>query len=126
MSIEAEVKTYLQNYAGLKALIGDRISLDTLPEGTYPAVTFFVVSADHRHDIDIGDTSFQFDCWGTTKSSVIAVAEQIRHALQRYKGMMGSISVIQGVFEGENDLPFESDSKLFHRAVEIKITYEGV
>lgn len=125
--IEAEIKSYLQNYEGLKALVGDRINPDTLPEGTaYPAVTFFLVSADRRHEIDVCHATFQFDCWGKTKASVIAVATQIRHALQRYKGLMGEVPIIQGVFEGEIDLPFEPDTKLFHRAVEIKIIYKGV
>jgi hypothetical protein len=127
MHIEEALRDYLKKYPGLAALVGDRVYRDHLPEqSVYPAVSFFAVSSPRHHQVDIAWPRYQFDCWGKSPGETAAVAEQIRHALQRYKGVMEGVPVIQGVFENEIDLGRDPDEPVYHRTVDIKIIYEGV
>ena len=126
MSIEQALKTYLLSYAELTALVGTRIFPNTLPEGTaYPAVSFFMVSGGRDHQTPIAYPTYQLDIWAQSKSAILSVADALRHALQRYKGIMSGIEVEQISIEGERDLDYEPDTKLFHRMIEIQIIYKG-
>lgn len=127
MHIEEALRDYLKKYSGLVALVDDRVYRDHLPEqSVYPAVSFFLVSDDRMHDAPIARPRYQLDCWGKSPGEAAAVATQVRHALQRYKGTMEGVPVIQGVFENETDLGRDPDEPVYHRTVDIKITYRGV
>lgn len=94
MSIEAALVAELKAHAGLAALIGTRIYPLKLPQSaTFPAVTYQRISGP-RVSCMGGDSlahpRFQFDCWATGYLDALDVAAQVRAALQRTSGTIGS------------------------------------
>ena len=94
MIIEEALVTYLTGYAGLTALIGTRVHPLRLPETpTYGAVTYQRISApriqSHTGSSALAFPRFQFDCYATTYLGAKRVAEQLRLALDGFKGTMG-------------------------------------
>jgi hypothetical protein len=102
----------LSGYAGLTALVGARIYPRLLPQNpTYPAVTYDRISAERQSamgsDSGLVSGRWQVSSWGKTYTDARDIAEQVRKALQRYRGT-SSGTVIQDIFiESENDLPPE-------------------
>lgn len=123
MTIEQAVKVFLLTKVGITNIVGTRINYATLPQGpTYPYLTFFRVSNTAQHDIDVGAVLFQFDSWALTYIAVVELAIQVKKALQREKSVMTTITVIQGVYRGE-DYQYEPDTKLHHIATDIEVFY---
>lgn len=105
--------------------ISSRLYLLKLPQNpTYPAVTYFKVSNSRHHDLNIAMPRYQFSVWGTDYKIVRRIANNIRLALQREKGVWSGISVIQAVYLGETDF-YENDTKLYQVAQDYKIIYKG-
>ena len=135
MTVEAEIFTRLKDFAGLSALVSDRIYPVTMPqEVEMPAVSYRRVSAERisAMGVDTGlvRARFQVDCWsgehsdGTvgTFDEAKAVAKQVRLALQRWRNTSGT--VVQDTFmKGEQDL-HEHDTKTYHAALDFEIIYE--
>ena len=135
MTIEAVIKTRLSGFAGLSALVSDRIYPVTLPQNVeMPAVSYRRVSAERvsAMGVDTGlvRARFQFDCWSGehkngdsgTFDEARAVAKQVRLALQRWRNTSGT--VVQDTFMvGDQDL-HESDTETYHAALDFQIVYE--
>lgn len=102
----------LSGYAGLTALVATRVYPRQLPQNpTYPAVTYERISADRQSamgsDSGLVSGRWQVSSWGKTYTDARDAAEQVRKALQRYRGTLSG-TVIQDIFiESENDLPAE-------------------
>ena len=135
MTVEAEIKTRLSGFAGLSALISDRIYPVTLPQNVeMPAVSYRRVSAERVSamgaDTGLVRARFQFDCWSGehengdsgTFDEAKAVAKQVRLALQRWRNTSGT--VVQDTFMiGDQDL-HEHDTETYHAALDFEIFYE--
>lgn len=128
MTIQEALFNYLKtDVAGvdLRALVDVRIYDQYWPTDrppTFPLITAFQVSGGRHHDIDVAFPRFQFSCWALTKATARAVADTLRSVLQRYKGVMGGVEVIQIVCENELDF-FDAETKLHHIPVDFKIIY---
>jgi hypothetical protein len=102
----------LSNFAGLGALVGTRIYPRMLPQDpAYPAVSWFKVSAPRESamgsDPGLVHARFQVSSWGLTLLNTRDTAEQVRLALQRYRGTLAG-TVIQDIFiENEDEIPAE-------------------
>ena len=119
MEINEALYSYLSGYAGLTALISNRIYPDILPQNTpYPAITYQKISENEIDTFNQPTTLmmpiYQFSCWGSTRSSSEAVAKQLRLAFKNYKsttmGGAGGVSVSAvriinrlGTYETDND-----------------------
>ena len=124
MTIEIAIKTFLLGKVAITNIVGTRIYYATLPQGpTYPVLSFFRINKISEHDIDKADAYLQFDSWATTYIGAIELANEVRKALQREKGIFGGIAIIQGVYQNE-DYQFESDTLLHHVASDFKIIYK--
>ena len=135
MTVEAEIYTRLKDFAGLSALVSDRIYPVTMPQNVeMPAVSYRRVSAERisAMGVDTGlvRARFQVDCWsgehddGTvgTFDEARAVAKQVRLALQRWRNTSGT--VVQDTFMiGDQDL-HEHDTETYHAALDFEIFYE--
>lgn len=120
MSFEGDLKNFAAADVALNALIGTRFYPGALPENpTYPAVTYFKIDGNRHHNIDVAFPRYQFSCWSPVYLTAQVTATAVRKAFQRYKGIMGSTQIIQGVYERQGDL-YEPDTKLFHIPVDIK------
>ena len=92
MTLRTTVYARCIGHAGTAALIGTRCYPDRLPEGaTYPALTYFRVSADNApfRSHDGGPTEFetsrvQFNCYAETGDGAAALADQVRLAWDGY------------------------------------------
>jgi len=123
--IELAIKNILLARNAIIALVSNRIYYSILPQKPiYPAISFFRVSNFRQHNIDISSLRFQFDCWALTYAQAVQLANEIRLALQREKGIFSGFSIIQGVYLNEQYF-YESDTKLHHIAVDMKIIYRG-
>lgn len=100
--VQAAIRTTLLAHAGTLALIGTRAWFLLLPQNpTLPAVTVQQVSGT-RHsamgdDVGIAEGRMQVESWATTRTGVRALAEQVRDALQRFRGTVSG-TVINAVF----------------------------
>lgn len=124
MTIEQAIKIFLLKKTGITNLVGQRIYYPNLPQNpTYPAITFFLITGLRHHDIDVAYPYYQFDSWASTYMQSIQLANEIRLALQREKGILNNIPVLQGVFKNESDVEEPDNPNLFHRASDYKIIY---
>ena len=140
MTLEQAVYAYLSGFAGLTALVGNRIYPRRLPQdANYPAVTYQRIS---RLPIRTSGTvpatrsRFQFTCWGADVPGVKsgydqakAVAEQVRLALQNYAGLMGGtggVNVLDATLENEIDIDDGDDTQIgtYQVAVDIFLIHE--
>jgi hypothetical protein len=103
LTIEQGLEYYLTHYAGLIALISTRTYLNRIPQGTViPCLTFQRISTPRvlSHDTS-GMTGtayprFHFDSWAISYASAKAINDQVRAALNGYKGTItvGADSVV--------------------------------
>jgi len=133
MIIEEALYAYLTNYAELTALVGDRIYPVILPQNTtLPAVTFQRISGIREYSQSgpsgLAHPRFQFSCWAEKYEEAKAVAEQIRLALEGYKGMMGGsdgVRVDAIYVEDDHDI-YDPETKEYHVALDAIIWHEEV
>lgn len=134
MIVEEALAARLEGFAGLSALVADRIYPLALPqEPTPPAVVFLKVSGPR--DLTQSGASglvnprFQVDAWAATYSSAKAVAEQVRLALIGFSGTMGGASgvYVSGVnLDNERDL-YEDETRLYRVSLDFTLwTREAV
>lgn len=128
MSVEAALVNRLEGYAGLTALVSTRIYPHRLPQTpTYPAVTYFLVTALPRDsamgvDVPIARKRFQFSAWGSTYLSAKNVCEQIRLALQRWSGTADGTTVYDIFVESQNDID-EPDLKVYQCVIDFEVVH---
>lgn len=110
--IHEALYTRLTSVAGLTALVGTRIYPRQLPQNpAYPCLMYARVSAERESamgaDTKLVAGRWQVSSWGKTYTDARDTAEQVRLALERYRGT-SSGTVIQDIFiESENDFPPE-------------------
>jgi hypothetical protein len=116
----------LSNHAGLNALVpASRIFYVKKPAGAVlPAVTYFRVYGQRVESMTgssaLAFARFQVDAWAKTYPEVKAVAEQVRMALQGYKGTFSG-TTIQGInYLGDQDL-YEDDAAEFRVLMEFLV-----
>ena len=123
MTLKAALYSYLSGHAGLTALIGERLYPSTAPPGApLPRITFQRISeASERHQTaaaGLAISRVQFDCWGRSTVEVEDVAEQLRQALETYRGDMGGLTVRYAMIESTIDQyepPEDAGERGIHR-----------
>ena len=102
MHIEEAFTSYLLAQTGLTALIGRRLYPDETPQEvdlrTQSAVVYQQPSPDEKIHTHQGQTKsetpyYQFTAYAPTRAGARAVAEQIKAALNDYRGVMGGLTV---------------------------------
>lgn len=111
--IQDALFTRVTGVAGVTALIGTRMyPADSVPQDpTYPFLTYQRVSTQRESvsgsDIALVWARFQFDSFADTYDDAVALAAQVRAALQRYNGTVDGV-VIQQVFMANELDDFEA------------------
>jgi hypothetical protein len=113
--IEQALFSRLSTFAGL---ITVPIYPDILPQNAaMPTVTFQRITTERVSvmgvDSGIARARFQVDSWSRDYGNVKAIAAQVRAALQRFRGIVGSDEILEIFILNEADL-FEPDT-LIHR-----------
>ena len=121
--IQEVLRAKLIAHEDLYNLVKERIYILKLPQNpTYPAITYFRVSSPRHHDIDVSYPRFQFDSWASTYEEARNVANEIRKAIQREKGLWNGIKIIQVVYLNEVEM-YENDTKIYHIVTDFQILY---
>jgi hypothetical protein len=122
--------TRLSGFAGLAALVGDRIYPgDALPQDVpKPAVLFHLVigSTPQPQQVvgqpDLIRARYQFDAFDPTVKGADAVRQQIRLALKRWSS--AGPPVVQVTFFVSSIDLYESPTKLHNMSSDYEINYE--
>lgn len=97
-TVEQGLVSYLNGYAGLTALVSTRVYPYMVPQGaTLPCVTYQRI--DTPRSLTHGDSGatgtlarprFQLNAWAATLSEAMAIAYQLRAALNGKRGSIGT------------------------------------
>lgn len=137
MTIEEALVAYLATQDGVVQLVGGRVYPEEAPpEAGYPRVTYSVVSdVGGRHLTSAAGYSqarVQLDVWGQSGAQgykqVSDVKEQLREALDGYRGTMGSVVVQSCWLEDQTDAAepaqFARERGDARRVVDVFLWYE--
>lgn len=112
MSLKSSIITYLNTVDGLADLVEDRISFNRAEQNDgSPRITVMQVDGAHQHHMTAATGKvigrFQFDCHADKPIAAASVAEQLRLALDGYRGSMGDafVSMCHLVDERDVELP---------------------
>ena len=123
--------SYLSTYAGLVSLISTKIYPLTIPQTTSPpAIAYERIYSERHHCMQADSTltrhTIQFTIVSTTLASCESISEQLRTALQNYKGTMGGTGgvVVRAVLIGNEHDFYDEESDLYNKYVEYEFMYE--
>lgn len=115
-------------YSGLTALVGTRVTPETLPApAAYPAVTYSQIAARTER----GPTTnpglamglFQVTSFDKTRLGSRLVAAQVRAALDRWRQTSaGGTTVDECLFQSDIDL-YDSTAQIYYVAAEYRLFY---
>lgn len=89
---------YLIGYAGLSAIISNKVYPDYIPqEDSIPAIVYHLISSDVGYNLqgeqNLQTVNYQFDCYGSTNAEALSVYKQLRKAFKNYQGAMSTYNV---------------------------------
>lgn len=127
MSFESDLYTVLAGYSGLTSLVpADRIQQGFAADGISPPYVMCTrIFSEPQSSLE-GYTSalekirLQVDCYAESFDSVIAIARQVRNAIDATDG----VNNIRGVCINEMDF-FEDDPRLFRRMLEFSVFHRS-
>lgn len=129
MTIYEAIYARLTGFAGLAALVGDRVYPNTMPQDTTkPAVAYRLVTDDTPQpqqlvgEPDLIRARFQFDSYAKKYDDANAVRLQIRRALKRWE--QTGPPVVQVAFALSNVDLYEQDTELHNCSSDFEINYE--
>ena len=122
MTIDAVLLDRFSTFAGLVALVGDRIYANVAPQAVdLPFVTWRRVSAVRYpamgSDSGIVSVRIQLDVIAKTYLSMRAVMDQLRAALQRWRDPDASPAVIDCTLENELEEVEDLADEVLHRGI---------
>lgn len=124
MSIESALYDRLSGYTDLTDLVGARIYPLANRGETYPAVSYFKVSASPVSSMgsDTGTWQYrmQVDVWAEAYSSMMDVKVEVLNALQRWTD---TTTGVDDTFLDNEQQMLEGDAELYHTALDFMIWY---
>ena len=119
---------HLTTHPGLAALIGTRLHPDYfLEDEALPAVAYSL--EDERSCHTLGGPSalrqaiYRFDIWADTVREAMAVARQLRAALDGYRGTFEDVPVVGALFDGAGRTR-DPDTETFDVSMRFTIHYQ--
>lgn len=109
-TIEEALVTRLAAVSAVTTLVGSRVYPLRAPEGVaQPFLVYQRVAAPPREtafgtDPGIARPRFQLVAWATSYATAKAVATAVRQALQRYRGTVGGVEILDIFVEFDEDL----------------------
>lgn len=123
--IESALRSRLATFSGLTALVGTRIYPLIMPQdAAFPAVTYQKISGPrvHAKEGPLGEAypRFQVSVWAKEFGDSRRVSEQVRLALDGWRGTVAGVTVRDSALANETDL-YESDTATYHTALDFII-----
>ena len=118
MSVGGDLKSTLDAYGGLSALVSSRNYAVSLPQSpTYPNVVFTRISTTPSTILEgrslTTNFRYQFDCRATTQAGARSVADQVIAALDA--------AAFTAVLVDDQDFPYEQDINSFRIVLDFSI-----
>lgn len=125
--LEEAIPARLAAVGGVTALVGNRVYPLRAPQNAQrPFVVFQRISAPRvsafGSDSGIARPRFQVTSWGETYASAKAVATAVRQALQRYRGTVLGVEILDCFVDTDQDL-VDDEVKLFGVATDFFIPH---
>lgn len=124
--LEEAVYSRVSTFAGFTALAGTRLYPSLAPQTpTYPFAVYQRVTAARTHamgaDTGLAEVLMQLTVWDRTLSGMLALARQVRLALQDWTGTAATVVVQRSFLDNEVDLGFDRTAGAFGRALDFRI-----
>lgn len=108
MSMKSSLITYLNTKTGITDLVASRIRTGYAEhKERLPYVVIHNIDAVHEHHLEAAtgfiQGRFQFDCYGVSPTAAADLAEQVRQALDGFRGTMDSVYVSTCRLDSERD-----------------------
>lgn len=118
----------LKDNSGVAALVSDRIYPGKLPQKpTYPAISYILVSGTERFsvmgdDADIARKRMRLSCWADSDSGLQTLKEAVRAAVQRYRGTVAGVVILDSFLEFESQL-YDDDLKIWQYIFDVRFIH---
>ena len=127
VDVEEAIKTRLDTFSGLTALVSSRIYYVEMPQDVaYPAVVYQRITTDRPSamgsDIGIARVRFQVTVYGDVAIDVRNAAQQVRAALQRWNGTEQGVVILATFMEDEIDQK-NPDVDIFQRIIDVEVNH---
>jgi hypothetical protein len=128
MTAETVMITLLNGSSALAALVGERIYLDMRPENdALPAVVYVLVSGkpDNSYpDVTIPNRArIQVNCMDLSSEGAVAVREAVRSACHAMSGVIGGVSVVDCIQDGEGPDSYDELVATYVKPIDFIIHY---
>ena len=129
MGIESGIVARLNAVVSVTSLVGNRIYADTMTDGAdNPAIVYKLISTTPFSALN-GDTGkyrsvIQLGLIADTKPEIIQLSEAVVSALQRYKGAVSDITILDSKLDNIFDEEFDITTNQTARVVEFSIIFE--
>jgi hypothetical protein len=113
--IDAALRTRLTAHAGTQALVSSRVWYDHLPpKPILPAATVGQISGVRPKtmgsDTDVVQGRVQVDSCASSRAGAVALAEQVKGALKRFRGTSGGVTINACFLEDETPAFLDADN----------------
>lgn len=127
MSLPDAIYSRLTGVAGVAALIDTRAYPGVAPPAAaLPFITFTRVSVERSSamgsDTGLAHARYQLSSWADTFTGAEALKEAVRAALQRWRGTVAGVEVLDSFLESEIEL-YEEETKLWQIVLDVMIHY---
>jgi len=128
--IDEALVDHLLGQAGLTALVATRIYRDYFPQDEQlPAIAYTLEDDSSQHTQQgpsgMREAVYQVNIWADTRREVMAVAREVRSALDGYRGAFKDIP-IPGIFLDSLSRERDSDTGAFCVSMRFTIHYQEV
>jgi len=120
--LESDLTTYLRNYAGVAALVGDCIEPMELTN-PLPAIVYQRISTPPGLAAGYLRPRVRLSCWADTYAGAVALAAQVRLALDHYHGALGSLHALSWVDSERDDR--DPETGFWRRIIEVLVFHEA-
>ena len=129
MGIESGIITRLNAVTDITNLVSNRIYADILPDGsTKPAIVYQLISTVPFSSLNADTGKFQsrvqFTLLSDTKSQTIQLSDAIKTALQRYKGAVSDVTILDTKLENIFDQSYDLATNQTARVADFLFIYE--
>lgn len=129
--IEEALYSRLSGHAGLQGVIGNPVrvyDVQTVPQSpTLPFVTYQRLSGRRESamgaDVGVVSSRFQTTAWSNDYGNAKTVKEQLRAALQRWRGTELGVEILDTFIENDLDIPFEFETQARGAAIDVMIAH---
>lgn len=129
MSVQGAIVNRLENYAGVSALVSDRIYPIVIPQNTtYPAIHYDDFSPVYYSamgaDATITATRFRVTAIDDSYSGAKALEVQILAALKRWSGTADGTTIVDVFHEVSNNI-YDDDLGTYQTHIDFMVHYYG-